>query len=180
MAVDRHAASARGARTGPRIAPAQGYCALAGLALLLAGSLGFFVEPGFAEAGTRDELIVFDVNGWHNLVHVATGLLLLSVAPSAAASRVVAVAFGATYGLVAIIGLIDGSDVFGVIPINGADNALHVALAALGILAGLAPAPKVADGDEDSGRRPATEQYGAAPDASSPNQVFVGLREAGG
>lgn len=37
----------------------------------------------------------------------------------------------------AVIGLIDGEDVLGLIPINAADNVLHVALAALGIASGL-------------------------------------------
>ena len=41
------------------------------------------------------------------------------------------------YGLVAVIGLIDGEDVLGLIPINSADNLLHIALAALGIITGL-------------------------------------------
>jgi hypothetical protein len=49
----------------------------------------------------------------------------------------VAIGFGVVYGVVAVIGLVDGSDVLGLIPINGADNVLHVALALLGIVAGL-------------------------------------------
>jgi hypothetical protein len=49
----------------------------------------------------------------------------------------VALGFGLVYGLVAVIGLIDGSDVLGLIPINSADNLLHVALAALGIITAL-------------------------------------------
>jgi hypothetical protein len=52
-------------------------------------------------------------------------------------ARAVAIAFGATYGLVAVIGLIDGDDVLGLIPINSADNALHVGLALLGLVLGL-------------------------------------------
>jgi Domain of unknown function (DUF4383) len=171
----RHAATAPSRR---RPGPAQAYCALAGLVLLVAGIAGFFVEPSFSEAGTRDELIVFDVNGWHNLVHVATGLLLLAAAPSATGARVVAVAFGVVYGAVAVIGLIDGSDILGLLPTNTADNVLHIALAALGILAGLAPAPEGADGGPHDREPPARERYDAAADASSPNQVFVGLRGA--
>ena len=48
--------------------------------------------------------------------------------------RTVAIAFALVYGLVAIIGLIDGTDVLGLIPINSADNVLHVAITALGLL----------------------------------------------
>ncbi len=54
-------------------------------------------------------------------------------------ARTVAVAFGAVYGLVALIGLIDGNDVLGFIPINAADNILHLGLSLLGIIAGLLP-----------------------------------------
>ena len=43
----------------------------------------------------------------------------------------------------AIIGLIDGEDVLGLIPINSADNLLHIALAALGIVTGLMSRDKV-------------------------------------
>ena len=49
--------------------------------------------------------------------------------------------------MVALIGLIDGSDVLGVIPVNGADNVLHIALSALGILTAL-----MSRGDDDRGR----------------------------
>jgi len=154
-------------------APAQAYCALAGAALLGAGVLGFLANASFGGAGNRDELIVFDVNGWHNVVHILSGLLLLAVVPSAKAARAVALAFGLTYGLVAIIGIVDGSDVFGLLPINTADNVLHVGLAALGVLAGLAPAPRATTAD-DSDR--GGQGISARPDASSTKQVFVGFR----
>ena len=63
--------------------------------------------------------------------------MLLAASPKRASARAVALGFGLVYGLVAIIGLIDGEDVLGLIPINSADNLLHIALAALGILTGL-------------------------------------------
>lgn len=138
----RSAGTRHGARDD-KMTPAQWYCLLAGAALLLAGITGFIAEPSFAQAQERGSLLGFDVNGWHNIVHVASGLLLLASFRSRAASKVVALAFGLTYGLVTIIGLIDGSDIFGVLPINGADNVLHLALSAVGIFAALAsPATK--------------------------------------
>jgi len=123
--------------------PAQWYCLLAGLALLLAGLFGFLADAGFAvgdvPSGTVDGdlFLGFEVNGWHNLVHVASGLVLLAAANTRPSAKAVALGFGLVYGLVAIIGLVDGSDVLGIIPVNGADNILHVALALLGILTGL-------------------------------------------
>jgi hypothetical protein len=123
--------------------PAQWYCLLAGLSLLLAGVLGFIVDAGF-DTGSNiqgDKLLVFEVNGIHNLVHIASGLVLLAAAGRRASARIVAIAFGVVYGIVTIIGLIDGETVLGLLPVNGADNVLHVALSALGLAAGfLSPA----------------------------------------
>jgi hypothetical protein len=39
---------------------------------------------------------------------------------------------------VTVWGLIDGDQILGLIPVNGPDNVLHLAIAAVGILAGLA------------------------------------------
>ena len=123
--------------------PAQWYCLLAGAALLLAGLLGFLVNADFGvgnvPSGTveGDLLLGFEVNGWHNVVHLASGLVLLAAANTRPTAKAVALTFGLVYGLVAIIGIIDGRDVIGLIPVNGADHALHVALAALGIIAAL-------------------------------------------
>ena len=117
---------------------AQWYCLLAGLTLLLAGVLGFVVDAGF-DTGSDiqgDKLILFEVNGIHNLIHIASGLVLLAASARWASAKVVAIAFGVVYGIVTIIGLIDGETVLGLIPVNGADNVLHIALTALGLYAG--------------------------------------------
>jgi len=115
---------------------AQWYCLLAGASLLVAGLLGFIADTGFDTGGDvqGDKLIVFEVNGWHNLVHVGSGLLLLAAANYRPTAKTVAYAFGAVYGLVALIGLIDGSDVLDLFPVNPADNLLHIFLAAAAIL----------------------------------------------
>jgi hypothetical protein len=138
--------------------PAQYYCLLAGLALLLGGLAGFLVDATFdtgvtadpegGNAGGKlqgDSLLGFEVNGWHNVVHLLSGLVLLGASRAWRTAKTVAIAFGAAYGLVALIGLIDGNDVLGIIPINGADNVLHIALAALGIITGLISRPKGSD-----------------------------------
>ena len=119
--------------------PAQWYCLLGGLALVLAGVLGFLSDSSFETGDGVDggSFLGFEVNAWHNLVHLASGLLLLAAARTRATARTVAIGFGVVYGVVALIGIIDGADVLGIIPINSADNVLHVALAALGILTGL-------------------------------------------
>lgn len=121
---------------------AQRYCLLAGAALLLVGVLGFLAEGSFA---TGDELqggslFGFEVNGWHNLVHLASGLVLLGAANTRPTAKTVAMGFGFVYGIVTLIGLVQGDEVLGVIPVNGADHVLHFLLAAAGIAAGLASA----------------------------------------
>ena len=125
----------RAAARDDRRTPAQWYCLLAGLSLLLAGVFGFVSDSSFEIGdGVQGDLFLgFEVNAIHNLIHVASGLVLLAASPKRASARAVALAFGLVYGLVAIIGLIDGEDVLGLIPINSADNLLHIALAALGI-----------------------------------------------
>ena len=141
---------ARG-RDHPGRTPAQWYCLLAGLALLLGGIFGFIADASFDTSTTSDGdatgnadgalqgdgFLGFEVNGWHNIVHLASGLLLLAAFRRRGLARTVALAFGLIYGVVAVIGLIDGNDVLGLIPVNPADNALHIALSALGVVTGL-------------------------------------------
>jgi hypothetical protein len=144
VGVARDHAGGSGRRRG--LTPAQWYCLLVGLSLLLAGAFGFVADASFdtgaGAAGTGgqvqgDGFLGFEVNAWHNIVHLLSGLVLLAASRRRGPAKAVAMAFGLVYGLVAIIGLIDGSDVLGIIPVNGADNVLHIALSALGILTSL-------------------------------------------
>jgi hypothetical protein len=143
-----HASSEHAITRDDSRTPAQWYCLLAGLALLLAGIFGFVSDSSFDTGdGVQGDLFLgFEVNAIHNLIHVASGLVLLAASPRRASARAVALGFGLVYGLVAVIGLVDGEDVLGLIPINSADNLLHIALAALGILTG------VISRDDDRGR----------------------------
>jgi len=139
MATSAARAGGRADNTDRRRTPAQWYCLLAGLSLLLAGILGFFADSSFTTGNdiNGDKLIsIFEVNGIHNLIHIASGLLLLAASPKRASARAVAIGFGLVYGIVTIIGLIDGKDVLGLIPVNPADNVLHIALSALGLITG--------------------------------------------
>jgi len=143
-----HVSSGRAITTDDRRSPAQWYCLLAGLSLLLAGIFGFISDASFdtGDGVQGDLFLAFEVNAIHNLIHVASGVVLLAASPRRASARVVALGFGLVYGLVAIIGLIDGEDVLGLIPVNSADHLLHVALSALGIISGLISR------DDDHGR----------------------------
>jgi len=83
--------------------PAQVYALVFGVVLVAAGVLGFFYESSFS---TGDDvypenvdkvLDILDVNGWHNVVHIATGALGLAVAGSYANARLYALGLGAVY-----------------------------------------------------------------------------------
>jgi hypothetical protein len=134
--------------------PAQLYALGLGIVLVLVGILGFVVDASF-DTGSNvqgDELILFEVNGWHNLVHIASGLVGLALAGKNSTARLYAFGFGAVYGVVTLWGIIDGESVLGLIPVNGADNVLHLAIAAVGILAAIASP----EGDRGGSRRTAT------------------------
>ena len=120
---------------------AQWFCLLVGPTLILVGLLGFFAESRFDTAAGGDpgsldghDFIIFEVNGWHNVVHIATGLLLLVGVARHALAKTVLFLFGVGYSAVSVVGLIDGKDVFGLFPIDRADNVLHVVLAAAALL----------------------------------------------
>ena len=139
--------------------PASLYAGLIGAVLLVAGIIGFFYSSAFGSPGEVDAVLgILDVNGWHNLVHIASGVLgLLAFASGPAASRTYALAFGAIYILVAIWGFIIGSgeSILGIIPVNTEDNILHLILGVLGIGAYAASDPATADRRTPAARRAA-------------------------
>ena len=123
--------------------PARLYATLVGGVLVVAGILGFFYEASFS---TGDDLKadsvlgILDVNGWHNLVHIATGLLGLAAAGYAA--RTYALGLGLLYLVVAIWGFLEVEDGVGAIldslPVNTEDNFLHLVFGLTGLAAGAA------------------------------------------
>ena len=121
---------------------AQVYAMVLGAVLVLVGLLGFLVEPSFGigDNAERGTLIFFDINGWHNVVHLLSGIVGLVMAGTAAKARLFAIGYGAVYVLVTILGFIvgDGGLLLSIIPINTADNLLHIAIAVSGIAIGLA------------------------------------------
>ena len=133
--------------------PAQLYALIFGLVLVAAGILGFFYDSTFesGDDASRDAVLgILDVNGWHNIVHVASGVVGLAVAGSYSNARLYALGFGGVYILVAILGFIygNGDEIFDIIPVNTEDNVLHALIGVSGIGAGMAtpaePAPTTA------------------------------------
>jgi hypothetical protein len=130
--------------------PAQLFALVFGAVLVAAGILGFFVNASF-EVGNQIEserLILFDINGWHNVVHLVTGAIGLAVVGSYAGARAYALGLGVVYAVVTILGFIYDPAIFDFIPVNTEDNILHLVIAVAGIGAGLAtpaqPAPTAA------------------------------------
>ena len=123
--------------------PAQWYGYIIGAVLLLAGLVGMLEDHSFDTESSSElplngnKLVGLEVNGWHNLVHIGSGLLLILLATKRASAKTAALAFGVVYLVVAAIGFIDGNDVLGFMPVNTADNFLHLGLGLAGLVAGL-------------------------------------------
>ena len=131
---------------------AQWFCLIVGAVLVLAGLFGFLADSAFDTANGSDSLngdtlLGLEVNGWHNLVHLGSGAFLLAMAGRHATARTAALAFGGIYAVVTVIGLVDGHDILGLLPVNAADNVLHAVLT----VAALAAALSSRERDDDRG-----------------------------
>src|SRR5919202_2776691 len=125
--------------------PARLYAIVVGAVLVVAGIIGFFYnghfgsgDNGFGDDTSVKVFGILAVNGWHNVVHLATGALgLLAVGYAA---RTYALGLGVVYLVVAAWGFIIGSgdSILSIIPVNTEDNVLHLLLGIAGIGAGLA------------------------------------------
>ena len=126
--------------------PARLYALVVGVVLIAAGIIGFFYESSFtSDDSVRGSVFgLLDVNGWHNVVHIATGLVGILAARTLGSARTYCLLFGIVYALVCAWRFIAGNDgsVLGIVPVNTADNVLHLLLAAGGFAAYAASAPR--------------------------------------
>src|SRR5215210_8198841 len=125
--------------------PAKLYATLVGAVLTIAGIIGFFYNAHFGSGSdvfgadsSHDVFGILAVNGWHNVVHLVTGLLGLAAAGYAA--RTYALGLGLVYVVVAIWGFIigTGDSILSIVPVNTEDNILHLLLGLTGLAAGAA------------------------------------------
>jgi hypothetical protein len=119
--------------------PARLYATAVGALLVIAGIVGFFYSAAFGSPGKVDDVFgVLSVNAWHNVLHIATGAIGLLVAGYAA--RQYALGLGIAYLAVAAwsFAIGSGESILGFLPVNTADDLLHLILGALGILAWMA------------------------------------------
>jgi hypothetical protein len=131
--------------------PARIYALVFGSVLVVAGIMGFFYSSDFGDPGEVDAVLgILDVNGWHNVIHIATGALgLAAFAAGPYAARTYAFGLGAVYLVVAIWGFIigDGEAILSIVPVNTEDNVLHLLIGVAGLAAGTA-SPAAAAGPE--------------------------------
>jgi hypothetical protein len=123
--------------------PAQVFALVIGATLTVVGIVGFFYNASFdtGDGTSRDAVLgILDVNGWHNVLHIATGAIGLLAAGSYGGSRAYAIGIGAIYLVVALLGFLagNGDELFNLIPVNSEDNFLHVLIGIAGVGAGLA------------------------------------------
>jgi hypothetical protein len=131
---------------------AQIWARLIGWTLVIAGGIGFAYSSSFGSPGHTDSVLgILAVNGFHNLVHIFSGLLGIVMARSWSSARAYCFILAAAYTLVAIWGfaLGNGEAILSIIPVNTEDNVLHALIAVAGFAAYAASAPR-----ETTARRP--------------------------
>ena len=116
---------------------------------VLVGLLGFvpgittnFDELAFASNDSKAELLgIFQVSVLHNIVHLLFGIVGIAMARSAAGAKTYLIGGGAIYIVLFLYGLvIDLGSSANFVPVNTADNYLHlvlgVAMIGLGVVLG--------------------------------------------
>lgn len=135
-------------QSGPALSsPLQKVAAAVGAVFILVGIAGFipglttnYDDLSFAghESGAK-LLDVFQVSILHNVVHLAFGLAGLALARTWDGARWFLVGGGVVYLLLWVYGLvIDHESDANFVPLNDADNWLHLALGATMVVIGLA------------------------------------------
>jgi hypothetical protein len=117
--------------------PAQTLTLVFGLAFLLTGILGFipgittnYDEMSFAGNDSGAELLgIFQVSILHNIVHLLFGLAGIALARTVEGARTYLLGAGVIYVVLFVFGLIVDSGSSGnFVPVNTADNWLHLIL----------------------------------------------------
>ena len=132
MSQDNHRSADHGTTSLQRAAQAMG------IVFLLVGILGFI--PGVTSqydslmfAGHESGALLlglFQVSILHNIVHLLFGVAGLGMARSVSGARAYLLGGGIIYAVLWIYGLVIGHDsTVNFVPLNGADNVLHLVLA---------------------------------------------------
>jgi len=117
-----------------------------GAVYILVGILGFTVTAGVGLFDTAGGLLlgIFEVNVFHNVAHLLIGAaLLIAGLSSVKAAKMTNTVVGATYLILGVAGLIIIDGPLNILALNGADNVLHFASAAVLLAVGLGADGKV-------------------------------------
>ena len=107
----------------------------------LVGIMGFLrpltdaPPDGLMWTGVANLLGIFAINWLHNVIHLGTGLFGVLTAGRTDSARLYARVIGIVFALVFLVGLFT-SNPLGILPLNGADNVLHLASSAVALLVG--------------------------------------------
>ncbi len=117
--------------------PAELFAMIFGAVYTLAGIAGFFVVDGHDFAGPDGgSLLGFEVNGLHNIVHIAIGLVLLLASRTPESARSTNMIVGALLGVVGVIGWFVGDSEANLLALGASDNILHLGTALLAFTVG--------------------------------------------
>lgn len=113
--------------------PGQLFALVFGAVYLLVGIAGFFVTTQFF-GETGDKLILFEVNGFHNLVHILVGALWLGGSRTPTSAKTVNLVIGVVYLAFAVLGVFGALDEL--ISHNPSDAILHLVSGGLSVYFG--------------------------------------------
>ena len=113
-----------------------------GIVYVLDGIYGYFLTSDTAFMATSGPKVfsLFEINPLHNLVHLVVGVALLTAAlVGPRLARATNTTLGAIFLLVGVVGLLlsGGNNPLNILAINGADNVLNFASAAILLAVGL-------------------------------------------
>ena len=91
----------------------------------LVGLAGFFVSETFADKADND-LLGFQVNHLHNIVHLLIGVALIAASKRVDSARGANLAIGVTYLALGVLGPFIDDTAVDVVALNGADHVLHL------------------------------------------------------
>ena len=100
--------------------------AVAGAGFALGGLVGFFLSENVVSK-TDSDLLGFQVNHLHNVVHLLIGLALVATSRRLDTARGANLAIGATYLLLGVVGWFIQDTAVNVVALNEADHLLHLA-----------------------------------------------------
>jgi hypothetical protein len=118
-----------------------------GAGLVLGGVAGFFVDQGLATGAHvhGHSMIGLEPNGWHNALHLGVGLTGLAVHSSRSLTRVFALTWGSTALVLLIWGFSSNNAAFSLVPLNSADNLVHLVDATGVLIAFLSPRDRISE-----------------------------------